>query len=189
MKRKSVFISVLLVVIIVFSSTILEAKKKGRWIFTSGLSYISGFSKVVDFYKSGTSFTPTYIPVGGMFVPHYQFENGFAIGFGIGPIMFIYGDVHFFNIPVSLDLKYLFNPKATNSFYIRAGLKYNIAFGDEIKQRNIGPFGGIGYQFSRYAVEVAYDISSITFGEDFGFYSNQEKIKPSALMISLFVLF
>ena len=58
-----------------------------QWRFPVGLSYISGFSDVVDFYKKAYGGDDSgYVPIGLSFTPYYQFDHGSRIGVDLGPV-------------------------------------------------------------------------------------------------------
>lgn len=182
-----------------------------EWRFPVGLAYASGFSDVTDRFEDNLK-AKGYIvdtgfdwPVGLIFQPYYQFDNGFGIGFGFGPMMLLVidssnsaDDDTFFNFPINADVRYTFMPSAKISPYVRGGLRYNIASGEYVESSNIGLFGAVGVEFMRknrvaFGIEMAYDSSEIEFERYHrvgGRLSRDtEDVTPCAFMISCFVIF
>ncbi len=88
-----------------------------------GLSYISGMGDIVDQYEDNLQAdgyiteSADGIPVGISFQPYYEFVSGLGIGMGFGPLMMIYGDVDFLNVPVNGCLRYALMPKSRTSVF------------------------------------------------------------------------
>jgi outer membrane protein W len=173
------------------------------WRFPLGFTYANGFKDVVDIYKDNLK-AKGYIvdtqyewPVGLSFQPYVEFDNGLGFGIGIGPAMFILTstDDDFFNLPVNMNLRFSFIPKADISPYIRGGVSYNLASSDFVEKSKLGLFGAVGIEFSRtkhmgFGLEVAYDASEIEFKKYYNSRSySKENIKPSGFMASLFIIF
>jgi hypothetical protein len=194
------------VVVLLFAS---GSSNAAEWRFPLGLTYVSGFKDVVDNYKNnlrerGYTVTESFnLPVGFSFQPYVQFENGLGIGAGIGPFMFAMfsgaGDYDFYAVPVNVNVRFTFLPKANISPYIRAGGSYHIAGGDFVKESKPGFLGGIGIEFFRtkrvgLGLEASYNSSEITFEKDkrvSGILNTkgEENIKPSSFMFSIFAIF
>jgi hypothetical protein len=202
-----------------FSIFTVSSAKAGEWHFPLGLSYITGLGEVSDLrYDNmealGYATTEWFDwPLGFTFQPYYEFDNGLGIGTGIGPTIFsVEGDFSFTNVPVGLDMRYMFShPSKTSTYirntslYIRAGARYNIATGDFVKSSSPGAFGAIGIEFSRMTtlglgIELAYDASEIEFEKFEKHYLDSEgnfwdytvstvKIRPNAIMLSFFAIF
>jgi hypothetical protein len=193
-KRGLVFCIQFLMAILLISSS----AKAADWRFPLGLTYVSGFEDVVDIYEDNLEaegyyiYSVDYWPVGISLHPYVQFDSGFGVGFDIGPLMFISGDREFFNIPIGLNLRFLFIPKANTSPYVRAGGRHHLASGDYVEGSTPGFFGGFGIEFLRdkrvnMGIEVAYDSSEIELERRR--YNTTEDVKPSELMVSIFVIF
>ena len=198
-----VFCIQLLMVMLFFSNS----AKAADWRFPVGLTYISGFGDVVDIYKGnleaeGYSVSETsYIPVGLSFQPYVQLDNGLGIGAGIGPFSMIISNVaSFFDVPVNLDLRYVFLHDGKTSPYVRAGVKQHFASGDYVNGSTPGFFGGIGIEFARkkrvgFGMEVAYDSSEIELEKKTKdkstnkVISTTESVQPHGLMASIFITF
>lgn len=176
------------------------------WRFPVGLSYVSGFSDVVDLYEGNLEAegyivdTTWEFPVGVTFQPYAQMENGLRIGFGFGPMAFILSDSSFFDIPVNVNGGYTFAPSSDFSPYIRLGMAYHLAGGDYIESASPGLLAGIGFEFKRnspvgFGIEFTYDASEVEFAsyeESYYWYDYSEStkdMKPYKSMVSLFVRF
>lgn len=174
----------------------------GQWRFPVGISFVSGFHNVVSVYKDnlraqGYSVSDSYeVPVGLMFQPYYQFDNGLGVGGGFGPFMFLRAEgsgvsYDLYSMPVNLCVRYVLFPSKNISPYIRAGLSYNIAGGDFIRERNVGFLGGVGVEFFRqnkvgFGLEASFDSSSLKL-ERVG--AGDKEVRPSEFIVSLFAVF
>ncbi len=199
MKKRGVDGCIQLLRVILFVSSSGEA---ADWRFPLGLTYTSGFGDVVDIYEDNLKAegylvtTTESLPVGISFHPYAQFDSGFGVGFGVGPLMIIYGDREFFDIPIGLDFRYTFMPTANTSPYIRAGGRYHAASGDYVEGTTPGFFGGFGVEFLRdkrvnMGIEISYDSSEIELEKKkrYPYTSTTENIQPCGLMLSIFVIF
>jgi hypothetical protein len=175
-----------------------SSAKAADWRFPLGLTYASGFGDVMDIYEDNLKaegyyvYSTDYSPVGISFHPYAQFESGFGVGFGVGPLMIISGDREFFDIPIGLDFRYTFIPTANTSPYVRAGGRHHLASGDYVEGSTPGFFGGFGIEFLRdkkvnMGIEVSYDSSEIELERRR--YNTTEDVKPSELMVSIFAIF
>jgi hypothetical protein len=173
----------------------------GEWRIPVGITYISGIGDIVDQYEDNLQAdgfiteSADGIPVGISLQPYYIFDSGLGIGMGIGPTMLIYGDVDFFNLPVNLSLRYTVMPKANTSFYLRAGVSYNLANGDYVEDKNVGFVGAVGIEFMRnravgLGLEVGYDTSSIELEDRTTPDPNDtEEFEPVGFTASIFAVF
>ena len=172
--------------------------KAAEWSFPVGLTYINGFGDVADIYEDNLKAegylvnSVESIPIGISFHPYVQFDNGFRIGTGIGPLMLIIGDASFFNMPINLNGGYTFLPAANTSPYVHAGVMINAASGDYVEGTTPGFFGGIGVEFFRnrtvgLGIELSYDASEIEFEKKVN--NSTENIKPAGLMFSIMAVF
>jgi hypothetical protein len=207
--------------ICVLSFTIftVSSARAAEWRFPIGLSFISGLTEISDLrYNNmealGYATTEWFDwPLGFTLQPYYEFDNGLGIGTGIGPGIFaLEGEFSFTNIPVGLDLRYIFSHSSNTSlyikntsFYIRAGARYNIASGEFVKSSSPGAFGAIGIEFNRMkslglGLELAYDASEIEFEKFEKHYLDSEgnfwdytvstvKIRPTGIMLSFLAIF
>ena len=198
MKKGCLVFSLQLLMVILFVSS---SAKAADWRFPLGLTYVSGLADVKDIYEANMEAEGYYVvwdiesPIGISFHPYAQFDSGFGVGFGIGPLMLIIGDREFFDIPIGLDFRYTFIPTANTSPYIRAGGRYHAASGDYVEGTTPGFFGGVGLEFLRnkkvnMGIEISYDSSEIEMEKKSGLYtSTTENIQPCDLMISIFAIF
>jgi hypothetical protein len=165
-----------------------SAHAEGQFHFPVGICYASGIQdatdKLFDFYKSdGFDVTRIDIPVGLTLNPYYEWNTSIgAIGAGVtvGPTAFVmvdektvsyYGsssDTFKFSyaVPVGGFIRYTPWPKATVAPYVRGGVKYPFAGGDNLESSQVGPFGAVGIEFWRtkrigMSIEVGYDASEI----------------------------
>lgn len=118
-----------------------------------------------------------------------------GIGFGLGPIMSIYGDVDFFNLPVNLCLRYALTIQSNSSVYVKAGVASNLVSGDNIEDSQPGLLGAIGIEFNRdravaIGFEVAYNNSTIEI-VDFTTpaIGDTNEIEPIGLSVGIFAVF
>jgi hypothetical protein len=184
--------------------------------FPVGLTYSSGAydvaDKLLDAYEAdweaeygvGIDTDRIIIPVGLTFNPYYEWKSGFGIGLDVGPTIFVAGslevsgggyddeDTKFsYVIPVGASVRYTFLRDRNVSPYVRAGVRYPIAGGDNIDSSQVGPFGAIGVEFWRnraigMALEVGYDGSEVTVEADNG---SKDEVTCAAWTVSLSVLF
>ena len=171
----------------------------GDWHFPLGLTYISGFYDIVDIYEDNLEEEGYLVdtveapPLGISFHPYFQFLDKFAIGCGIGPLMYIDGDVvEFFALPFSLDGRYFFLKTAGTGLYLRAGVKKYFASGDYVEDSTPGFFGGLGLELLKnkkvnMGFEVLVDYAEIEF-EDLK-NDDTKDICPNPVIVSVFVIF
>jgi hypothetical protein len=167
-----------------------SARAEGKFYFPVGISYASGIhdatDKLYDYYKRDypdADVSKIEIPVGLVLNPYYEWETsigGIGAGVTVGPTMFMivdettyygYGesseDVKFsYVVPVGGFVRYTPWPKATFAPYVRAGVKYPFAGGDNLESSSVGGFGAIGVELWRtkkvgMSLEVGYDTSKI----------------------------
>lgn len=153
----------------------------GEGKFAVGLSYVDGFSDVIDhlkqpFEEAGYEMDTFYIPAGLTFVGGYKFDSGLDILADVGPFAYYYidawlgplsGEYSYWDLPVGLTVGYDFSSGSKVSPFIRGGVRYHFAGGDFDTDSSIGPYvaGGINF-FNTSAVklqlEIAYDASKIS---------------------------
>ncbi len=198
MKKKCIVFFIQFVMVLLFASSVNAAE----WRCPFGLTYINGFEDTFDIYEKNLEAkgylvdTELFVPVGLSVQPYLLFNNGLGIGFGLGPVMFIWStEADFFAVPVNLDLRYIFFSKAPIAPYVRVGGRYHIANGDYVESSSVGAFGGIGIEFARkhskgWGIEIAYDTSEIEMKKYRSKTAyNLEKVEPSAMMASIFFVF
>lgn len=185
----------------------ISTQAKAEWRFPVGLTGVTGYGDVVDLYEDNLE-AQGYIteeswnvPVGISFQPYYEFNSGFRIGTGFGPMSYLVtsgtdDDVYFFNAPINANIGFTLFPKGSVAPYVRAGVIYHLAAGDYVEDVSPGFFAGIGVEFMRnrkvsLGLEVAIDTSEIEF-ERYSSSSSAityEDIKPYDVMISIFAAF
>ena len=156
----------------------------GKFHFPVGISYANGFQKALDkltdFYRQdGFDVDQVNIPVGLTLDPYYEWDNGIGVGISVGPTAFMVVQEKYFGyyysentefsyaVPVGGYLRYTLFRDKNFSPYIRAGVRYPIAGGDNLGSPQVGPFGAVGVEFLRtkkvgVSVEVGYDASKVT---------------------------
>jgi hypothetical protein len=171
--------------------------------FPVGLTYISGFGDVLDVYQANikaegySSDASSMVPVGVSFQPYLKLDNGLGIGGGAGPIAMIIGSRTFFDLPVSIDARYIFLD-ADTAPYVRGGIKYHIASGDYVKGSKPGIFGAVGMELFRNSrvgigMEMAYDSSEIDLETKRAGVRrvsiSTKSVRPDGMTVSVFAIF
>jgi hypothetical protein len=156
----------------------------GQFFFPVGLSYSYGSQqatdKLADFYRNdGFNVDTTSVPIGLSFNPFYEWDNGLGVGLSLGPMAFLavdeniyYGLAHTdttrfsYAVPFGGFVRYTLFRDKTVSPYVRVGVKYPFAGGDNLEAANVGPFGVVGVDLWRHhkvgmSVEVGYDASQV----------------------------
>jgi len=196
MLKKSIGSFLMMVFILCIFSNSVQA---GRWRLPVGLAYVNGLEEIVDLYEDNLEAegyivdTSVVFPVGITFQPYFEFDNGFGLGLGVGPIMYIDGDVaDFVNVPINADVRYLFLNKGSTAPYLRAGVRTNVASGEYVESSSPGFIGGFGIEFLRdkrvnMGIEILYDSSEIEF--TYLPENSTKEIKPNEIVFSVYVIF
>jgi hypothetical protein len=153
--------------------------------FPVGVSYASGIEdatdKLANFYRQdGYQVNQTDVPFGLTLNPYYEWNNGLGVGVSVGPTAFIYVDEKLYTqtglyrdntkfsyaVPVGGFVRYTLFRDRTVSPYIRVGVKYPLAGGDNLESSQVGPFGAVGVELWRtktvgLSFEVGYDDSEV----------------------------
>jgi hypothetical protein len=175
----------------------------GHWNYGVGLTYASGLKDVKDFYeKEYNAYSVTISPVGLVFMPSYEWKNGFMICADLGPTMLAMGDISYTDVPVGLGAGFVFMPTQNISPYIRAGIRHHIANGDNVEESKTGAFAALGLEFSRkssihWGFEAAIDTSVVKFKSSDQIYNPVSgtygdvftDIKPNKFMLNVHVAF
>ncbi len=196
MKKKCFILLVSQLAVVLFATNSAQA---AGFRFPIGLTYAGNFNKVVNIYRDNISWAgyttavDSYVPVSLSFQPYYQFDSGFAVGVGIGPIMAIMADpYYFYDFPVNIDVRYFLPVSDSFAPYIRAGARYHIASGDWVKEKSVGFMGGVGVEFLRNkrvgaGMEIGYDSAKIELEKKRT--NTVEQVRPGGLMVSIFAVF
>lgn len=173
----------------------------GQWRFPLGLSYVSGVGEITDQIEDNlnaegyaTEKTESF-PVGASFQPYYEFDSGLGIGVGLGPLILIFGDVDFVDMPVNVCLRYALFPDAKISPYVRAGAAYHLANGDYVESSQPGYVGAVGLEFMRdrpvgFGIEAGFDSSTIELEDlDSSSSDDTKEFTPVGFMVSIFAVF
>lgn len=199
MRETAIYYISMAVMVVLFAGSFAHA---GEWRLPIGFSYVNGLTEVRSVYKNNLEAQgysvdiDTTRPFGISLQPYVQFDNGFGIGGAIGPYLSIQSPIaNFYAVPVGLDVRYMFTPKADSSAYVRVGGKYNLARGEFVERSTPGLFGAIGYELFRkkpvgIALELAYDTSNVTLKNYQNSTNyNDKTVQPSAFMAGFFVVF
>ena len=162
-----------------------QSARAGSFHFPVGISYASGIQdatdKLYDFYRQDHFDVDRIdIPIGLTLNPYYEWNSGLGVGVSVGPTAFIIVDEKYYNgygyssdttkfsyaVPVGGFVRYTLFRDRTVAPYIRAGVRYPLAGGDNLESSQVGPFGAVGVEFWRtkkvgMSIEVGYDASEI----------------------------
>jgi len=167
-----------------------------RWQL--GINYVDGFHDLADQYKHNLEAEGYWVwdvegwPVGFIFQPYYQWDNGFRLGVDAGPIMLIWGDVDHFQLPFNVNVGYTFNLSGFVPFYVCAGPSYHFASGDYYDGSNIGFMVGVGVELFKservsFGIQAAYDSADVDI-EDVE-TGKSKGIKAAEFSVGVFVAF
>ena len=172
--------------------------ESGNCRFSLGYSYLSNVEEIKDSYKhlskdAGQDNDIYNTSISLCFQPYYQFQNGFRVGAGFGPLVLLLGDARHFQLPVNTTLGYAFFRDSKIMTYCRAGISYHIASGDFYEDSSPGLFSGIGVKFFnreslQLGFEAAYDAAEIRLNRASD-QARHEKIKTGELMLYLYADF
>lgn len=157
--------------------------------FPVGIVYSQGghdaINRLADAYEAdwsaqyGTVVTvdKINIPIGLTLDPYYEWNNGLGVGVDIGPTLFMEGtlknafgtssDTKFsYIVPVGASVRYTLFRTKNISPYVRVGVRYPFAGGDNIGSPQPGPFVSLGVELWHtkrigMAAEVGYDASEV----------------------------
>ncbi len=196
--RRSLLLGVVVCIALVIGSGSAAADE---WRIPVGLAYISGMGDIVSQYEDNleadgyVTDSVNGMPLGIIAQPYFTYDSGLGFGMGLGPVILIYGDADFFNLPINACVRYTLKPKSNASIYFRGGLSYNISSGDYVENSNIGLVGAVGVELMRnravgLGFEIGYDSASIKLEHRTTLNpSDTEDYKPVGLMISIFAVF
>lgn len=134
-----------------------------------GVAYASGVSDVADLYEDNLRLdgrqanVDLKFPVGAAASFVYDWTTEWRTDIGVGPIFVIGGDVRHLEVPLSATIGYQFLPYSRYSPYVRGGVIYHFASGDQYESSTPGLFAAIGVDFTHFALEIATDQSKVTF--------------------------
>jgi len=160
----------------------------GEWQFEPGITYVSGISDLNDAYERNkedegyTDVKITSVPVGLGFFSHYQFDSGIRLGYGLGPLFLMGGDLSHTELPLYATAGYTFFPSSNVSPYVFGGFALHYVDGDYVQDRQFtGTIYGVGIEFARnsrvsYVVEIArdttkVDVDTYTYIYNYNYYS------------------
>lgn len=175
--------------------TMVASVEAGEMRWPVGLSYVAGFTDVTDRFEKnlGGHTTVTATPVGINIQPYYEFDIGIRIGAGVGPLMMIFGDATFFDVPLNLHLGYALPLGKSAALYARGGVAYNLALGDYVQGSSPGLFAAGGVEFMRtrrvrLAIEAGVNNAEIELDAN-SRGTRTTKIKPIGFTAGFFVNF
>jgi hypothetical protein len=182
-----------------------------------GLSYMNGANDVNNKLKASINDNNTTLntdgsilvfPVGLELNPRVQFNNGIGVGLSLGPTEFAAYEIktyyssssyssssktHFsYSIPIGPFVQYDILHDSNWSPFVRGGVKFPVAGGDDFKSSSAGLFGQVGVQFFRQnhvgmGFDVGYDASKITIRA--GSLGPDRKATPVGFNAGIFVTF
>ncbi|MBE9504006.1 MAG: outer membrane beta-barrel protein [Proteobacteria bacterium] len=173
----------------------------GEWRFPVGLGYAGGFDEIADIYENNLEKEgylvedSSSLPVGLSFNPYLQFDSGFRVGGGMGPMMLIMGDASHFGLPINLNVGFTFLPKSNVSPYVKVGVSHQIASGDYVEGSDPGLLGAIGVEFLRkkavgFGFEIGFDKSEVELEKKLtATTSKMEKVRPVDVVVSFYAVF
>lgn len=159
----------------------LAVARAGEFRFPVGLAYVHGISEAADeledlYTSAGFTISDDFdVPISLVFSPYYEFDNGFGVGVDVGPfaVFLIETDTATgtdddisYVVPIGAHVRYTFMRGEDFSPYLRAGVRYPIAGGDNIDSSTLGVFGSIGMELWQWrrvgmAFEAGIDTSKI----------------------------
>lgn len=176
----------------------------GEMRYQINLSYVDGLDDLGDLYEDNweqerldegywyADADIVVLPVGLSFHPYYQWDSGLRIGAGIGPIVWVYGDVDHFEMPLSATAGYALNPSDPVTFYVFGGPSYHVTSGDYVDNSNIGGVVGAGVELIKkdnlvVGVEASYDSASLDIDDIRG--GGTKEIATTEFSVGVFILF
>ena len=168
------------------------------WNYSIALSYVDGLDDLVDIYESNlesegyTVTDVTEVPIGISFQPYYQYENGLQIAGGVGPIIYMYGDRDYFELPLHLSVGYSLFKDSAISPYVRGGLSYHAASGDYVDGSSAGFRAAVGVELLKskvvsMGVEVAMDTAEVDIEDNVN--GGIVGVKSAETTIGMFITF
>jgi hypothetical protein len=162
-----------------------------------GLSYMSGAPEVWDWHEDNL-----YLENDGGGVPlglSYRFANisdsGIRFDVGVGPMVFILGDVEYQDVPLQLSLGYNLTQSKSLTTYARLGASVHISDGDYLKEEaDTGGIIALGMEMgsgsTKFFAEVMYDTAQATFStsENSTYLvrnASEKEIEVSGLVVTL----
>lgn len=144
-----------------------------EWHNSFGIGIIDVNDDAEDLYRSNLqaegkddSDFQTALNWGYFYQPYYLYDNGFAYGFGVGTPTGIIAEEILFTFPVHADVRYFVSPQSSVNVYLRAGIRYNVAFGEYVEGSKPGVIAGVGLlvswnELTKVGLEFTDDASEI----------------------------
>lgn len=160
-----------------------------------GLTYLSGAQDVFSWHDDHLNVDTTEgLPFALGYRFAYNWDSGLRADAGIGPMVFIFGDVSYFDIPLQTTIGYNI-PMDSLTPYVRAGLSIHFIDGDYVSNNDtIGALAAVGVKIpfdDDYGmfVEAAYDTAKVTFSNQGSFLSkgavNTEDVDAAGFAITI----
>ncbi len=152
-----------------------------------GATYLSGYGDVIDFYEREIHGDASSVPVGLSYRLIAAYDSGMRLDVGLGPLAFIFGDVSYSAIPLSVTIGYDTNPNSGTNFYVRGGASVVFLSADNTDDSSaVGGVAALGIEFGggnavQFFMELAYDSSEFTFNGRNG----EEKMSPQEIMFTV----
>ena len=162
-----------------------------------GLSYVTGVHDVGDFYDDEEFLDVTTWPVGLAYRLTVNLDVGVRFDFGVGPVVLMFGDADYWDVPLQATVGYSLFPHHTFRPYIRGGASYHFMDGDLVDSKaGAGLLGAVGVEIGKrgrvsFFGEVSLDTAEATFRHDNPAPggSSSEDIKVSDVAVTLGVTF
>jgi hypothetical protein len=185
----------------------------GNFRFPVGISYASGIQeandKVFDYYQAaGFDVTRINIPIGLTLDPYYEWDSGIGVGVTVGPTAFLFIEEQYigyysshnetrfsYAVPVGGFVRWAPLRHKPISPYVRVGVRYPIAGGDNYESGDPGVFGAVGVDFLRdkkvgISLEVGYDSSTMKVKyQTGGLTTYSDKVTFTGLTAGISVVF
>ena len=163
--------------VILLASLFLSAHSvsAAEWHNSFGIGFINVNDDLEDIHRSNIqaeglddSEFESALSWGYFYQPYYLYDNGFALGLGIATPTGIVAEEFFFNIPLHADARFFIGLQSSVSGYVRAGIRYNMAFGEYVEGTDPGVIFGIGLLFdwnenTKVGIEFTDDSSEIEY--------------------------
>ncbi|MBM4156875.1 MAG: hypothetical protein FJ221_17890 [Lentisphaerae bacterium] len=171
--------------------------RANEWDPSVGLTFVSGFMDVVDWYEDALGADVSWaVPIGMSLGVSYEFTHGSRLGADLGPISLLMvsdargydgGDTEFFDVPIGLAYGFNFIPDGKVSPYGRIGFRHHLVSADAVGSATPGFFASVGCEFFRKGVvglglELGYDGSTVEMDDG-------AELKPGEVLFSVRAVF
>ncbi|MCU7905178.1 MAG: hypothetical protein KZQ76_04840 [Candidatus Thiodiazotropha sp. (ex Epidulcina cf. delphinae)] len=133
-----------------------------------GFSYVSGAKNIWDWHEDNLLLDDELsgVPIGLSYRFAGLFDSGFRLDAGVGPLVLIFGDVEYYDVPIQLSIGYGFFSSSYFRPYARVGASFHINDGDYLVDgTDVGAIGALGFELGEpndsvnFFMEASYDSS------------------------------